>query len=362
MNSLRILLYMVLLSLAACHPEGTNVKQGLDKAAQLMEQDPDTAFVILESIQMSQMNEAQLAEYNLLCTQVNEDKNIPHSSDAQIKQAASYYEMHGNEHQKSKAYYYLACVESDLGQRANAEIYFKKAIKLAALTEEYDYMAKICKRCSLYYQKYGNFDEALEMERKAYASQLMLNDSQNNSSVILSSALSVFCVMSLLLGLLWKKNLYAYSQLNTFKEEMQKKNVESDRLMLQCNYLEEKYHSLQQDVYETSPVISKVRQFKERTALSTKIPSFSEKDWTELFRLQENVYGLMSKLKRMSSKLTEEDLRVCAFLREGVQPACFADLMKLTTETLTRRISRIKTEKLMLSNSKESLEDIVKSL
>ena len=39
MNNLRILLYMMLLSLAACHPEGTSVKQGLDKAAQLMEQD-----------------------------------------------------------------------------------------------------------------------------------------------------------------------------------------------------------------------------------------------------------------------------------------------------------------------------------
>ena len=33
MNNLRILLYMMLLSLAACHPEGTSVKQGLDKAA-----------------------------------------------------------------------------------------------------------------------------------------------------------------------------------------------------------------------------------------------------------------------------------------------------------------------------------------
>lgn len=42
MNNLRILLYVVVLSLAACHPEGTNVKQGLDKAAQLMGQDPDT--------------------------------------------------------------------------------------------------------------------------------------------------------------------------------------------------------------------------------------------------------------------------------------------------------------------------------
>ena len=71
MNNLRILLYMMLLSLAACHPEGTSVKQGLDKAAQLMAQDPDTASIILETIQSSQMNEAQLAEYNLLCTQLN---------------------------------------------------------------------------------------------------------------------------------------------------------------------------------------------------------------------------------------------------------------------------------------------------
>ena len=63
MNNLRILLYMMLLSLAACHPEGTSVKQGLDKAAQLMAQDPDTASIILETIQSSQMNEAQLAEY-----------------------------------------------------------------------------------------------------------------------------------------------------------------------------------------------------------------------------------------------------------------------------------------------------------
>ena len=76
MSNLRILLYVFVLSLAACHPEGTNVKQGLDKAAQLMEQDPDTASIILETIQMNQMNEAQLAEYNLLCTQFNEDKNI----------------------------------------------------------------------------------------------------------------------------------------------------------------------------------------------------------------------------------------------------------------------------------------------
>ena len=163
MNNLRILLYMMLLSLAACHPEGTSVKQGLDKAAQLMAQDPDTASIILETIQSSQMNEAQLAEYNLLCTQLNEDKSIPHSSDKQIRQAASYYEKHGDEYQKSKVYYYLACVESDLEQKKEAEIHFMEAIRLAKETEEYDYLAKICKRCSLYYQKYGIFDEALEM-------------------------------------------------------------------------------------------------------------------------------------------------------------------------------------------------------
>ncbi|WP_291530089.1 tetratricopeptide repeat protein [Bacteroides sp. UBA939] len=362
MNNLRILLYMAVLSLVACHPEGTNVKQGLDKATQLMEQDPDTASIILESIRVNQMDEAQLAEYNLLCTRVNEDKNIAHTSDKQIKQAVSYYEKHGDEYQKSKAYYYLACVESDLNRKSDAEIHFKEAIKLAALTEEYEHLAKICKRCSLYYQKYGNFDEALEMERKAYAGQLMLNDSKNNSTMILSSALGMFGVMSLLLGLFWKKSRQAHTRLDVIREDMQKKEAESEKLMLQCNHLEERYQSLQQHIYESSPVISKVRQFKERTVLSSKMPSFSEKDWTDLLRLQESIYGLVSKLKKISPKLTEEDIKVCAFLREGVQPACFADLMKLTTETLTRRISRIKTEKLMLLNSKDSLEDIVRSL
>ena len=362
MNNLRILLYVVVLSLAACHPEGTNVKQGLDKAAQLMGQDPDTASIILENIQINQMNEAQLAEYNLLCTQLNEDKNIAHTSDKQIRQAVSYFDQHGNELQKSKAYFYLACVESDLDQKKEAETHFKEAIKLAALTEKYDYVAKVCRRCSLYYQKYGHFDEALEMERKAYASQLMLNDQTGDTKIILSSALGVFGVMSLLLGLLWKKNNFVYSQLTTFKDEMLRKEAESDKLMLQCNYLEEKYQSLQQHIYESSPVVSKVRQIKERSVSPSKVVSFSEKDWSELLRLQEGVYGLVSKLKEISPKLTEEDLRVCAFLREGIQPACFADLMKLTVETLTRRISRIKTEKLMLVSSKESLEDYIKSL
>ncbi len=362
MNNLRILLYVIALSLAACHPEGTNVNQGLDKAAQLIEQDPDTASFILENIRANQMNEAQLAEYNLLCTQFNEDKNIPHSSDEQIRQAVSYFVQNGDEYQQSKAYYYLACVESDLERKKEAEIHFKEAIKLAALTEKYDYMAKICRRCSLYYQKYGNFDEALEMERKAYASQLMLNDTSGNSRTILSSALGVFGVMSLLLGLLWRKNKNVYAQLNSFKDEMLRKDVESDKLALQRNYLEEKYQSLQQHIYESSPIVSKVRQLKERSVLSSKALSFSEKEWGELLRLQEGVYGLVSKLKEINPRLTEEDLRVCAFLREGIQPACFADIMKLTVETLTRRISRIKTEKLMLVSTKESLEDFVKSL
>lgn len=362
MNNLRILLYVIMLSLAACHPEGSYVRQGLDKAAQIMEQDPDTASVILENIRTSQMNEGQLAEYNLLCTQVNEDKNIPHVSDRQIRQAVAYFEKHGDAFQKSRAYYYLACVESDLAKNHEAEAHFKEAIQLAALTEEYDYVTKVCKRCSLYYQENGNFDEALEMERKAYASQLMLHESENGSSTIIASALGTIGVLALLLGALWKKNQNVRSLLESFRQELQRKTVESDKLLMQCGHLEEKYQSLQWQIYENSSVVAKVRQLKGRSPLSAKTPSFSEKDWNELLRLQEGVYGIVSKLKEIGPRLTEEDLRVCAFLREGVQPSCFADLMKLTVETLTRRISRIKTEKLMLGNSKESLEEIVKSL
>ncbi|WP_294628430.1 tetratricopeptide repeat protein [uncultured Bacteroides sp.] len=361
MSNLRILLYAFMFSLAACHPETNRVTQGLDKAARLMEQDPDTASVILEAIRQHRMNEAQLAEYTLLCTQLDEDKHIPHASDSPVRRAVSYYEQYGDEAQKARAYYYLACVESGLNRKEEAETHFKEAIRLAAQTEAYGQMTKICQRCSLYYQQQGKYDEALEMERKAYAGRLMLMESQNSSPVLFASALGLFGVLSLLLGLLWKKHLSVHSQLDTFRKEMQQKEVESYKLTLQCSYLEKRYRSLQQDIYENAPVVSKVRQLKER-AVSAKTPSFSEKDWSELLRLQENVYGLVSKLKELSPKLTEEDLRVCAFLREGVQPACFADLMKLTTDTLTRRISRIKTEKLMLANAKESLEEIVKAL
>ena len=134
MNKFRILLYVMLLSLVGCHPEGANVKQGLDRAAQIMEQDPDTAFIILENIQTNQMNEAQLAEYNLLCTKVNEDKNVCHSSDEQIRQAVSYFEVNGNRLQKTQAYYYLASVESDLDRKQEAEVRCKEGIKLATLT------------------------------------------------------------------------------------------------------------------------------------------------------------------------------------------------------------------------------------
>ena len=362
MNNLRILLYVVAFFLVSCHPEGANVKQGLDKAAQLSEHDPDTASIILENIPVHQMNEAQLAEYNLLRTQIDEDKNIPHTSDKQIRQAVAYFEMHGDEYQKSKSYYYLACVESDLDQKSEAEAHFKKAIKLASQAEKYEHLIEVCKRCSLYYQEYGDFDKALDMERKAFANQLILNDSKVHTTTLFSSALGVFGVMSLSFGLFWRKNKRVQVQLNDFRDEMQRKASESAKLMLQFKHAEEKYYLLQQSIYEASPVVLKVRQFKERTVATSKSILFSEKEWGELLQLQENVYGLVSKLKEMGPKLTEEDIKVCAFLREGVQPAYFADIMKLSVETLTRRISRIKTEKLMLGHSKESLEEIIKSL
>ena len=171
------------------------------------------------------------------CTQFNEDKNIPHSSDHQIRQARVLFMSNTeNEIQKSKSLLLSGMCRSDLNQeKERLKLISKKAIRLAAQTEEYEQMTKICRRCSLYYQKYGNFDEALEMERKAYASQLMLIDSKDRSTVILSSALGVFGAMSLLLGLLWKKHLSVHSQLDTFKEEMQMKEVESDNW--RCNVI-----------------------------------------------------------------------------------------------------------------------------
>jgi tetratricopeptide (TPR) repeat protein len=262
-------------------------------------------------------------------------------------QSLAYYRQHGTATQLSKACYYLACVESDLSKSEKAEEHFKEAITLATQAEAYALAVKACHRCSLYYQRQANFDEALKMERKAYANQLLLDESRNHSTLLMSSGMLATLLISLMIGAFRRKSQRAHTQL----------------VALQCEHLEEKCRALQASMYELSPVIAKVRRFKERDVpTSGRQPSFTESDWSELLRLQEMLYGFVSKLKTIGPKLTEEDIRVCAFLREGVQPACFAALLQLTPETLTRRISRIKTEKLMLTNGKESLEETVKAL
>ncbi|MDR0892388.1 MAG: tetratricopeptide repeat protein [Mediterranea sp.] len=348
MKHLLILPYLFALSLMACHPAASGVKHGLDKAARLITQDPDTASVILESIRSDRMDEAQLAQYNLLCTQADEEKNIPHTSARRMRQAVDYYSNHGTPLQRSKAYFYLACVESDLSESTEAESYFQQAISLATQADEYGLAVKACRRCSLYYQKQKRYDEALTMERKAYANQLLLNaDDGGRGLWMMSSGLLAVCLLMLSIGALWRKSQRAHIQL----------------LTMRCGLMEEKYQQLQTQVYEHSSVVAKVRRFKERDPLARgRQPAFGEADWNELLRLQEEVFGFVGKLKALGPKLTEEDLRVCAFLREGVPPACFSDLLKLTPETLTRRISRIKTEKLMLVGEKASLEEVVKAL
>ncbi|MDR0938460.1 MAG: tetratricopeptide repeat protein [Mediterranea sp.] len=310
MNNLRILPYLFVLSLLACHPEGASVKQGLDKAAQVIAQDPDTASIILESIRDGRMDERQRAEYR----------------------------------------YYQACLASERTEAHDvAEEYFKQAIALATRAEDYELAVKACRRCSLYYQKRDNFDEALKMERKAYANLLLLDASRSQErTMLMSSGMLGVALLFVLLGTLWRRGQRARLRL----------------LALRCDHLQEKYQSLQSQVYEQSAVVAKVRRFKEPDALAPgKQPTFTENDWNELLRLQESLFGFVSKLKALGPKLSEEDVRVCAFLREGVQPACFSGLLKLTPETLTRRISRIKTEKLTLeAGAKESLEEVVKAL
>ena len=77
--------------------------------------------------------------------------------------------------------------------------------------------------------------------------------------------------------------------------------------MLRCNHLEEKYQSLQLHIYESSPVVSKVRQFGMNGMFCLlKITFFLEKDWTGVAATSENVYGLVPRVKGDGPKLCEE--------------------------------------------------------
>jgi len=101
-----ILFFALLCTITSCTRED-NISATLDRAEMFMQEQPDSALVLLKGIDADGLKtEVQKARYALLYTQALEKNDLPIPGDSLINTAVRYYERGDNAHYKGLAYLY----------------------------------------------------------------------------------------------------------------------------------------------------------------------------------------------------------------------------------------------------------------
>lgn len=164
-----------------CFPIGCNrpisENSTLISAEQLMNENPDSAYVLLQSLDtLTLTNAADKALYSLLYVQA-EDKNYIDSTNVyMIQTAVDYYKDSDDEYHKMLSYYYLARIEENRQEYSKAIINLLKAEDVAESISNYFYLGLIYRSISDIYSHTYNNIESLKYAQLSYDSFIMSGD------------------------------------------------------------------------------------------------------------------------------------------------------------------------------------------
>ena len=174
---LRLLLLIFLL--LSCNSANED-RRLLTQVRSLMELSPDSALYLLNSvIDPGALNSSLQAEYALLLTQAHDKNYIPHTSDSLILIAVNHYKNKKNELRKAQSYFYLGCVNWDMGNPVAAIDAFLQAEQAMPKDSEERLMGMICINLTLLYEDQGLYSKAMETAHKAYSICEYRNDSSD---------------------------------------------------------------------------------------------------------------------------------------------------------------------------------------
>lgn len=111
----KLFLFGLIFSLVACHSVANRDDLLLARADSLMQEYPDSALSLLETLSLPQNLPApQSARYALLLTQAHDKNYITHTDDSLIRIAVHYYDSVGEDvGSRAKAHYYWGRVQQD---------------------------------------------------------------------------------------------------------------------------------------------------------------------------------------------------------------------------------------------------------
>ncbi|NDV66958.1 tetratricopeptide repeat protein [Bacteroides sp. 224] len=363
-HHLKILLYLFILSLGACHPSKPALHKDIKLASSIIEEHPDTALYVLEKISNPEvLQEEEYAMYCLLHTEAQELTGKVHTSDSMINVAVHYFSQTTNDSVRGKTYFYSARVQEDLGNYSLAEQHYLLAIAAIEKTDAYKQASTIYNKLSAFYLKQERYEEAYHTQQKAYNNDLLAGSKENHQPWYILG-IAILVIIASLFILLRNQNSLKVKEKQIKKQEKQLNTTQqtvSDQ-KLELTLLKKELRNMQQYIYSSSEVIKKIRQINSLTPTAKEKPNITEQEWNNFLNILEETYKFVSRLKQSYPKLTDIDIRICALLKEQKPTTHISTVMNMIPDTLARRMQRIKSEKMNLSGSGNSLEMIIRGI
>ena len=158
----------LIFSLSACHGGG-NETTLLHQADSLMQEFPDSALSLLESIpHPEKLYGSERADYAIFLTRARTKLYVHESSDSLIRFAVDYYKRSWNNERKMQAYYYRGCVYRDMRCMDLAVKDFLQALKVIPKESEYLYLGAIYENLAGCYAEQNLYKDAMHAHHKAH--------------------------------------------------------------------------------------------------------------------------------------------------------------------------------------------------
>ena len=150
----------------------------LRRAWNLMEEKPESAKVVLAKVRMSSLTEGEKAEYGLLRTIAAYKTSERIEDDSLITASIAYYNQHGDDWHRGRAYYYRGTVRmSKFGDNPDAIKDFKVAEFISEKADDEDLKNKVYNMLHYVNEIINNHPQTLKYAHKWLDSSIELKDS-----------------------------------------------------------------------------------------------------------------------------------------------------------------------------------------
>ena len=148
--------------------EHSSLQDTLDKAENFMENHPDSAYSLLQTVDSDALRtRGGRARYALLYTQAQDKNYIDETNDSLISVATNYYQHHGDVRNRFLSLYYKGRVNYNAGDYLHAMLNYSEAETLVPDLQDDYYAGLLYSQLGSIYRNYYDFPKSLEAYQKA---------------------------------------------------------------------------------------------------------------------------------------------------------------------------------------------------